>query len=124
MSKQPITPRFGPEHWVTLRATGEHVKIEAWSAIAGAYRLHSRKRGVWFAADDELDEILVHPEVGLGKHWPRCVAAGCGAPLTPELVVCARCHTPTCACGRCRCVSTPRAATRKKSPRKSGAKAG
>src|SRR5579862_5211057 len=118
MGKEPVTPRFGPEHWVTLRATGEHVKIEAWSAIAAAYRVRSRKRGVLFAVDDELDEILVHPEVGLGKHWARCAAPGCGAPLTPELAVCGRCHAPTCACGRCRCARTPPAGTGKKTPRK------
>jgi hypothetical protein len=103
---------------VTIRDTGEHVKIEAWSAIAAAYRVRSRKRGVLFAADDELDEVLVHPDVALGKHWTRCAAVGCGAPLTPDLVICARCQAPTCACGRCRCVRTPTAASRTKTARK------
>jgi hypothetical protein len=118
MSKEPIIPRFGPEHWVTLRASGEHVKIEAWSGIAAAYRVRSRKRGMLFAADDELNEIPIHPEVDLGKSWGRCVAQGCGAPLTPELVVCVRCHALTCACGRCGCVRTPAAAGRPKTVRK------
>jgi hypothetical protein len=118
MAKEPIAHRFGPEHWVTIRDTGEHVKIEAWSAIAAAYRVRSRKRGVLFAADDELDEVLVHPDVALGKHWTRCAAVGCGAPLTPDLVICARCQAPTCACGRCRCVRTPTAASRTKTARK------
>jgi hypothetical protein len=118
MNKQADTPRFSPEQWVTLRDTGEHVKIEAWSAIAAAYRVRSRKRGVVFAVDDELDEVLVHPEVGLGKHWRRCPAAGCGAPLTPELVICARCQAPTCTCGRCRCVLPASAAARVKTARK------
>ncbi|HVO23593.1 MAG TPA: hypothetical protein VMW56_08195 [Candidatus Margulisiibacteriota bacterium] len=107
MSKVPSTPRFGPEHWVTLRDTGEHVKVEAWSAIAAAYRVRSRKRGILFAADDELDEVVVHPDDGIGRYWPRCAAPGCGAPLTPNLVVCARCQSPTCACGRCRCARKP-----------------
>src|SRR5262249_26953800 len=117
MSKEPFTPRFGPEHWVTLRATGEHVKIEVWSAIAAAYRVRSRRRGVLFAVDEELDEIPVHPEAALGRHWSRCPAQGCGAPLTPELAVCARCHAPTCVCGRCRCAPT----TRKRTVPKGGA---
>jgi len=114
MAKEPITHRFGPEHWVTMRDTGEHVKVEAWSPIAAAYRVRSRKRGVFVAGDDELDELLVHPGVGLGKYWTRCVAPGCGAPLTPELVICVKCEAPTCACGRCRCVRTPTAAARAK----------
>jgi hypothetical protein len=118
MSKEPITPRFGPEHWVTLRDTGEHVKIEAWSPIADAYRVRSRKRGLLFAGVDELDEILVHPEDGLGRHWTRCAAPGCGAPLTPGLVICPRCQAPTCTCGRCRCVRTPPATARAKTARK------
>src|SRR5512139_94648 len=121
MSKEHIIPRFGPEHWVTVRATGEHVKVEAWSAIATAYRVRSRKRGVLFAADDELDEILAHPEGELGRYWPRCAAAGCGAPLTPELTVCARCHAPICACGRCGCNRMPTAAKGKKTGRKDSA---
>jgi hypothetical protein len=124
MSKEPLTHRFGPEHWVTLRASGEHVKIEAWSAIAAAYRVRSRKRGVMFAVDDELDELLAHPEVALGRDWTRCAAVGCGAPLTPELTVCVHCQAPTCTCGRCRCVRTPTAAARHKTaPKKPRSKA-
>jgi hypothetical protein len=104
-----------------MRDTGEHVKVESWSAIAAVYRVRSRKRGVMFAADAELDEVLVHPEGELGKYWTRCPAAGCGAPLTPELVVCARCQTPICACGRCRCVRAPARATRATKTRKKAA---
>jgi hypothetical protein len=121
MAKEPVTQRFGPEHWVTMRDTGEHVKVESWSTIAAVYRVRSRKRGVMFAADAELDEMLVHPEVGLGKYWTRCAAPGCGAPLTPELVICVRCQAPTCACGRCRCVRVPATASRAKKPRKKAA---
>jgi hypothetical protein len=116
MGKEVISPRFGPEHWVTLRDTGEHVKVEVWSTIAAAYRVRSRKRGVLFVADDALDELPAHPEVHLGKHWNRCQAAGCGAPLTPDLAICPRCHAPTCACGRCRCArpAAARATTARK----------
>jgi len=118
MSKEPVSHRFGPEHWVTLRDTGENVKVEAWSPIAAAYRVRSRKRGVLFAADAELDEIPVHPEVELGRHWTRCAAAGCGAPLTPGLAACPRCQAPVCTCGRCGCVrlaaASPARAPRKK----------
>jgi len=115
MGKEMPAHRFGPERWVTVRSTGEHVKIEAWSVIAGAYRLRSRKHGMLFATDEELDEIPAHPDAG--KNWIRCVASGCGAPLTPELPVCARCQAPTCGCGRCRC-ARPSAAARSKQPRK------
>ena len=58
MAKEDMSPRFGPERWVTLRDTGEHVKVEAWSTIAAAYRVRSRKRGVRTA----------HPALG---HNPR-----------------------------------------------------
>lgn len=108
MSKERVTPRFGPEHWVTLRETGEHVKVEAWSAIVAAYRVRSRKRGILFATEAELDEVPAHPEEHRGKHWNRCPAAGCGAPLTPELPICPRCQAATCACGRCRCARVPK----------------
>jgi hypothetical protein len=118
MSKEPITPRFGPGCWVTIRGTGEHVKIEAWSRIAAAYRVHSRKHGLFFAGDDEVLEVVAHPEVDRGKYWTRCPAPGCGAPLTPELVICARCQTPTCGCGRCCCVRTPSVVARAKPARK------
>jgi hypothetical protein len=103
-----------------VRDSGEHVKVEAWSAIAAAYRVRSRKRGILFVTDDELDEVPEHPEVERGKHWNRCQAAGCGAPLTPELAICARCQAPTCTCGRCRCIR-PAAAARAKTARKKAA---
>jgi hypothetical protein len=114
MRKDETSARFGPEQWGTLRDTGEHVKVEAWSAIAAAYRVRSRKRGVLFVTDDELDDLAVHPDADRGKHWNRCQAAGCGAPLTPELKICARCHAPTCTCGRCRCTSPARTKTARK----------
>jgi len=122
MAKDELTPRFGPEHWVTLRDTGEHVKVEAWSAIAAAYRVRC-KRGTFFVTEDELDELAAHPEAHLGKHWNRCPAAGCGAPLTPELQTCPRCTAPVCVCGRCRCVR-PAATARTKAARKKSAAAG
>ena len=117
MSKEDTSPRFGPEHWVTIRDTGEHVKVEAWSSIANGYRVRSRTRGVLVVTDAEVDELADHPEVQLGKHWSRCQASGCGAPLTPELPICIRCQAPTCTCGRCRCVR-PRPAARAKAARK------
>jgi len=122
MGKDDTSPRFGPEHWVTLRGSGEHVKVEAWSAIAAAYRVRC-KRGVLFVTDDEVDELPAHPDAHLGKHWNRCQAVGCGAPLTPELKICPRCAGPTCACGRCRCVRPSAAAARAKSARKKSAAA-
>jgi hypothetical protein len=100
-------PRFAPGHWATLRDSGEHVKVELWSAIAAAYRVRSRKHGLQFAGETELAEISAHPEVHLGKHWRRCQASGCGAPLTPELAICPHCHAPVCVCGRCQCVGKP-----------------
>jgi hypothetical protein len=122
MAKGDISPRFGPEQWVTLRDSGEHVKVEVWSTIAAAYRVRSHKRGVMFATDEELDDLPAHPEVHLGKHWNRCPAARCGAPLTPGLTICARCQQPTCTCGRCRCVR-PAAVARAKTARKKAAAA-
>ena len=119
MRKEDMARRFGPEHWVTVRDSGEHVKVEAWSAIAAAYRVRSHTGGIQFVTDDELDEVPVHPDVDRGKHWNRCQASGCGAPLTPELPVCARCQAPTCTCGRCRCVRA--AAVRAKTARKKAA---
>lgn len=126
MRKEEISPRFGPEHWVTIRDTGEHVKVEAWSTIAAAYRVRSRKRGVFVVTDAEVDEVAVHPEVHIGKHWARCHAPGCGAPLTPGLAICTRCQAPTCTCGRCRCAKPSAATTRarSKTPRKKAAAAG
>lgn len=123
MNKGTVIRRFGPEQWVTVRATGEHVKIEAWSSIAAAYRARSGKRGVFFAHDDELDEIIVHPDDDRGRHWPRCAASGCGAPLTPELTVCPTCQAPTCTCGRCRCSGRAGTASgKKRTPKKAVAK--
>jgi hypothetical protein len=110
MRKEEITPRFGPGCWATLRDTGEHVKVEVWSTIAAAYRLRSRKNGLLFATDAELDEVPVHPDVHLGKHWSRCHAAGCNAPLTPSLPICPKCQAPTCTCGRCACIRPATAA--------------
>ena len=119
MAKEEQVQRFGPEQWVTLRETGEYVKVEAFSPIAAAYRLRSRKNGMLFATDAELDTVPVHPEDHIGKHWQRCQAAGCGAPLTPSLPVCERCTKPICTCGRCQC-ARPTAASRAaaKTPRK------
>jgi hypothetical protein len=99
--------RFSQEQWVTMRDTGEHVKVESWSAIAGAYRVHSSKRGLLFAGEGDLAELCVHPQAHLGKHWGRCQAPRCGAPLTPELSICPTCQMPKCTCGRCRCVPKP-----------------
>lgn len=117
MAKKEPLPRFGPGQWVTIRDTGEHVKVEApWSSAADAYRVRSRKRGVLFLAEAALNEVAAHPEAHLGKHWSRCKAAGCGAPLTPDLPICARCHGPTCYCSRCQCArpapSAPRTRAR------------
>jgi len=47
---------------VTMRDTGEHVKVELWSAIAGAYRVHSSKGGLQFAGEADLEELCAHPE--------------------------------------------------------------
>lgn len=126
MAKEEVSPRFGPGQWVTIRDSGEHVKVEAWSAIAAAYRLRSRKKGLLFATDAEVDEVPIHPEAHLGKHWRRCPASGCGAPLTPTLPVCPRCEGPICTCGHCGC---PRpvaalARARAKTTRKKAAVAG
>ena len=115
MRKEEDTRRFGPGSWVTIRGSGEHVQVEAWSTIAAAYRLRSRKNGLLFATDAELDEVTAHPDVHLGKHWSRCRAPACGAPLTPSLPICPKCQGPTCTCGRCRCVrpvSAARAGTK------------
>ena len=119
MHKEEIR-RFGPGCWVTMRGTGEHVQVEAWSTIAAAYRLRSRKNGLLFATDAELDEVPEHPETHIGKYWSRCHAPGCGAPLTPSLPICPKCQALTCTCGRCRC-ARPAAASRAKVPRKKAA---
>jgi hypothetical protein len=123
MRKEDTTHRFGPERWVTIRDTGEHAKVEAWSSIASAYRVRSRKRGAFVVTDEEIDEVTVHPEVHRGKHWSRCQAPGCGAPLTPDLPVCESCQAVKCTCGRCQCARTSTAAARAraKTPRKKAA---
>jgi hypothetical protein len=105
MSNKEEVHKFSQEQWVTMRNTGEHVKVELWSAIAGAYRVHSSKHGLQFASEADLEEICAHPEAHLGKHWSRCQAPGCGAPLTPGLDTCPKCNMPKCTCGRCGCVS-------------------
>lgn len=112
MSKEPLR-RFGPERWVTLRETGEHVQVEAWSTITSAYRVRSRLRGVFLAREDEVEELVDHPESSRGRHWNRCPAARCGAPLTPNLPLCPRCNAPKCTCGRCACATTRTAAAKK-----------
>jgi hypothetical protein len=114
VSKETVQRRFGPERWVTLRETGEHVQVEAWSTIASAYRVRSRRRGVFLAADRDLDEVVVHPDAERGRYWNRCQAASCGAPLTPGLPICARCKALTCSCGRCACATSARATGAKK----------
>jgi hypothetical protein len=106
MQKEDDPHRFGPECWVTMRDTGEHVKIESWSRIAAAYRIRSRKNGLQLVSADALIAIDAHPEAHLNRHWSRCQATGCGAPLTPELPTCPQCNGPTCTCGGCQCVPT------------------
>jgi len=119
MAKKELhAPLFGPEQWVTMRETGEHVKVESWSTIADVYRVRSRKNGLQFASEAELMEVCAHPEVHLGKYWSRCRAPGCGAPLTPQLSLCPQCLAPTCSCGRCQCVPK---ATRTRTVRKKAA---
>lgn len=114
MTKKEEAHRFAPEMWVTIVDTGENVKVESWSTIAGAYRVRSRKSGLQFLGEAALGELSTHPEAHLGKDWERCAALGCGAPLTPELEVCERCQTLTCLCGRCQCIT---AATRSRAAR-------
>ena len=110
------SPRFGSGHWVTIRDTGEHVRVELWSPLAAAYRVHSVKRGLLFMGDSELDEVPPHPEQHLGKYWSLCRAPRCGAPLTPDLPICPRCQAKACTCGRCQCVSPATAARGKRKP--------
>jgi hypothetical protein len=123
MGKRDDAPRFGPGRWMTMRETGEHVKVESWSDIAAAYRVHSRKSGLQFATEDDLVEVCAHPDVELGKYWHRCQAPGCGAPLTPELPVCPQCHAPQCTCGRCQC-ARPAKSARPKTSKAARPKAG
>ena len=118
MAKEAPLRRFGPERWVTLRETGEHVQVEAWSTIATAYRVRLRNRSVILVPEGDLDDLPVHPEADRGRHWKRCAAARCGAPLTPGLAICPTCKGPTCACGRCLCVSAAAAKRADKTPRK------
>ncbi|MBI3786128.1 MAG: hypothetical protein HY270_22300 [Deltaproteobacteria bacterium] len=107
MRKEEEGRRFSPGQWVTMRDTGAHVKVEAWSTIAGVYRVHSRKNGLQFAGAEEVEPVAAHPDAHLGKFWSRCHAPGCGAPLTPGLATCAKCGGLTCTCGRCQCPRTP-----------------
>jgi hypothetical protein len=88
---------------VTVVDTGENVKVESWSAIAGAYRVRSRKSGLQFLREAALEEVSLHPDAHRGKDWERCPAVGCGAPLTSALEVCERCRSLVCICGRCQC---------------------
>lgn len=121
MRKEVKATKFGPESWITIRATGEHAKVETWSNIALAYRVRSRKRGLMFVTDGEVEALVEHPEAHLGKHWSRCQAPGCGAPLTPDLPVCERCQAHTCTCGRCKCAratTAARARTKAKATKK------
>ena len=112
MTKKEEAHRFAPEAWVTVIDTGENVKVESWSAIAGAYRVRSRRSGLQFLRQAALEELSAHPEARLGKDWGRCKTVGCGAPLTSDLEVCERCRAPVCVCGRCQCVAkTPRLRT-------------
>jgi hypothetical protein len=122
MSKEIAISRFSPESWVTMRATGEHVKVEGWSPIAGAYRVRSRKHGLQFATEVDLVEVCAHPEADAGRRWSRCQAPRCGAPLTPELPLCPQCGVATCTCGRCQCVAKRSTAkrVRAKAPSKGG----
>jgi hypothetical protein len=99
---------------VTVVETGETVKVESWSAIAGAYRVRSRKSGLQFLGETALEVLSVHPEAHRGKDWGRCKAVGCGAPLTSDLASCERCRAPVCICGRCQCVTK---ASRSRVPR-------
>src|SRR5262245_35074949 len=116
MSKAERPMRFGPEIWVTIRETGEHAKIECWSAATGEYRLRS-SRGLLYRTDEELDEVAAHPEAHLNRRWKRCARSNCGAPLTPGLAVCPRGLAPTCTCGRCGCASPSRARAKKNPPK-------
>jgi hypothetical protein len=105
MTKKEEAHRFAPETWVTVVDTGENVKVESWSAIAGAYRVRSRKGGLQFLRQAALEELSAHPEAHRGKDWGRCKTVGCGTPLTSDLVVCERCRAPVCVCGRCQCAT-------------------
>jgi hypothetical protein len=111
MIRERSPRRFGPERWVTLRETGEHVQVEAWSTIASAYRVRSRKRGIFLVGERDLLELAAHPNAALGRDWTHCQAAQCGAPLTSDLLLCSHCKAAICTCGRCKC---PRGAGVKK----------
>ena len=115
MRKEDEIRRFSPGQWATMRDSGVHVKVEAWSEIADAYRVHSRKDGLQFAAPEDLEPVVAHPNAHLGKYWSRCHAPGCGAPLTTGLAICPKCGGLTCNCGRCQC---PRPSAAAKGKRK------
>jgi hypothetical protein len=120
MTKKEEAHRFAPEAWVTVIGTGENVKVESWSAIAGAYRVRSRKSGLQFLGETALEELSAHPEAHLGKDWGRCKTVGCGAPLTPELDLCERCRAPVCICGRCQCVAKTSKSRAKRAKKRQG----
>jgi hypothetical protein len=73
----------------------------------------SRKNGLQFVAEEELDEIEAHPLAHLGKTFARCPVPGCGAPLTNSLPTCPNCRAPICSCGRCQCQRAAAGRTRK-----------
>jgi hypothetical protein len=118
MAREDHSPRFGPGVWATVRDTGEYVKVESWSGIAAAYRVHSVKSGLQFLTEADLDEVPEHPDARLGKQWIRCRAPKCGAPLTADLPVCERCGAPVCTCGRCECGRTSTASRARKAKAK------
>jgi hypothetical protein len=127
MTQHANTHRFGPDVWVTVASTGEHVKVELLSQVANAYRVRSSANGVQFYQDDELNETAPHPGEDAGRHWSRCRGTGCGAPLTAELTTCETCQAPVCTCGRCACspaiARRAKAARTKKAAKKTAKKA-
>lgn len=103
MAHQPVTHRFGPDIWATVGSTGEHVKVELWSDVANAYRVRSAGNGVQFFQESELEEVTPYPDDDFTRHWSRCRATACGAPLTAALATCEKCQGRICTCGRCAC---------------------
>jgi hypothetical protein len=118
MAHQQVTHRFGPDTWATVGATGKHVRVEIWSKIANAYRVHSAADGVEFFQEDELTEVVAYPDEDFTRHWSRCRRIGCGAPLTAELPTCETCKGPICTCGRCACASSKTKKAAKKRAKK------
>jgi hypothetical protein len=122
MAQHKISHRFGPDIWVTVGSTGEHVRVELWSDIANAYRVHSAGNGVQFFQEAELEEMPPHPDEDFGRHWSRCRGMGCGAPLTAALPVCEKCQARICTCGRCGCSTATARRTKIKKSAKSSSK--